>query len=83
MKRTWFMQYLLTTSYTRVALIAIANATLEGSWEQAIEELLKEELKGSYKEEAKALLKLSNGSAREAAKIVRASVTESKIESIK
>lgn len=69
------MQYLLTQAYARTGLIAVANASLDGAYDQAISELIKEEFKGDiFHEEAVELLKLAKGSAKEAAKLVRESV---------
>lgn len=71
MKRTWFMQYLLNTSYPNVAIIAVQKGTLDGAWEDAIVKLLKQEMTGTFKKDAEELLKLANGDYFDAAILVR------------
>jgi len=77
MKRTWFLQYLLNTSHSRVALVDVENFMINELWQDEVEKLLTYEYNsGAYKAEAEAMLKLASGSAREAAKLVMNSVRE-------
>lgn len=51
------MSYILHASYERVGLIALANRTIEGALEQAIEGVIKEECSGNFKDEVEQLIK--------------------------